>query len=259
MPIHDWTGVMAGVFHDFHNSWITHIKESLNESVLPEGYYALAEQYVGQFQPDVLALRDVFFAEDEEGRGPESEPDSAGVAVAEATPDVSVTHRLSESLAHVTKQKTISIRHRSNDETVALIEIVSPANKDRDEAVEHFIHKAYEALLSRIHLLIIDLFPPTRYDPDRLHDLLWTQFGGALSERTELPCELPLTLAAYEAGRDPCAYIEPTKVGNTLVQMPLFLRPGHYVNVPLEESYGEAYAGVPNRWKTEIEKSSSSK
>jgi hypothetical protein len=27
MPIHDWTRVIARVFHDFHNSWITHIKK----------------------------------------------------------------------------------------------------------------------------------------------------------------------------------------------------------------------------------------
>jgi len=30
MPMHNWTRVSAGTFHDFHNAWITHIKESLN-------------------------------------------------------------------------------------------------------------------------------------------------------------------------------------------------------------------------------------
>jgi len=44
MPIHDWTRVIAGVFHDFHNRWTTHLAESLNASVLPEGFYALSEQ-----------------------------------------------------------------------------------------------------------------------------------------------------------------------------------------------------------------------
>jgi hypothetical protein len=30
MPMHDWTRVSAGTYHDFHNAWITHIKEALN-------------------------------------------------------------------------------------------------------------------------------------------------------------------------------------------------------------------------------------
>jgi hypothetical protein len=60
-------------------------------------------------------------------------------------------------------------------------------------------------------------------------------------------------LAAYETGDDPCAYIEPTAVGQPLVDMPLFFRPGRYVNVPLESTYCEAFAGVPKRWKAEIE------
>lgn len=30
MPIHDWTKVNAGIFHDFHHDWITMIKRALN-------------------------------------------------------------------------------------------------------------------------------------------------------------------------------------------------------------------------------------
>ena len=55
MPIHDWTRVFPGTFRDFHNSWITHLKESLNE-LLPAEYYALSEQHSGDAVPDVLPL-----------------------------------------------------------------------------------------------------------------------------------------------------------------------------------------------------------
>lgn len=51
MPIHDWTRVIAGVCHDFHNRWITHLAESLNAGVLPAGYYALSEQQAAGFSP----------------------------------------------------------------------------------------------------------------------------------------------------------------------------------------------------------------
>ena len=35
----------------------------------------------------------------------------------------------------------------------------------------------------------------------------------------------------------------------------LFLDEGHYVNVPLEESYATAYRGVPRRWQPELDAS----
>lgn len=43
MPIHDWTRVAAGIFHDIHHDWIFTIKHALNQGVLPPDYYALAE------------------------------------------------------------------------------------------------------------------------------------------------------------------------------------------------------------------------
>ena len=45
------------------------------------------------------------------------------------------------------------------------------------------------------------------------------------------------------------AYVEPwTVVGRPLIDMPLFLEPDIYINVPLEATYMAAYRGVPNRW-----------
>jgi hypothetical protein len=42
MPIHDWTRVDAGIFHDFHHTWITQIRRALNRGLLPSEYYASA-------------------------------------------------------------------------------------------------------------------------------------------------------------------------------------------------------------------------
>ena len=44
MPVHDWKRVDPGIFHDFHTVWIGHIRTILNSGLLPQGYYALAEQ-----------------------------------------------------------------------------------------------------------------------------------------------------------------------------------------------------------------------
>lgn len=43
MPAHDWTRVIPGTFHDFHHEWISTIKRTLNDGILPLGYYAMAE------------------------------------------------------------------------------------------------------------------------------------------------------------------------------------------------------------------------
>ena len=58
MPIHDWTRVEAGIFHDFHHGWIEEIKRALNAGLLPDDYYALAEQHASRFEPDVLTLQE---------------------------------------------------------------------------------------------------------------------------------------------------------------------------------------------------------
>ncbi len=57
MPIHDWSRVEAGIFHDFHHAWIEEIKRALNAGLLPSEYYAMAEQHTAAFGPDVLTLQ----------------------------------------------------------------------------------------------------------------------------------------------------------------------------------------------------------
>ena len=57
MPMHDWTRVEAGTFHDFHLAWIAELRKALNGGVLPPGYYVMAEQRMDNTIPDVLGLR----------------------------------------------------------------------------------------------------------------------------------------------------------------------------------------------------------
>jgi hypothetical protein len=56
MPLHDWTRVSAGTFHDFHVSWNVALKEALNTRLLPAEYYAqLAPAPPGR--PKAIAVR----------------------------------------------------------------------------------------------------------------------------------------------------------------------------------------------------------
>ena len=49
MPIHDWTRVRDGIFHDFHHAWIEELARALNRGVLPPDFYALREQFAAGF------------------------------------------------------------------------------------------------------------------------------------------------------------------------------------------------------------------
>lgn len=40
MPVHDWTRVNTGTFHDFHSAWITHLRDALNGGLLPRVLHA---------------------------------------------------------------------------------------------------------------------------------------------------------------------------------------------------------------------------
>jgi hypothetical protein len=237
MPIHDWTRVDAGVFHDFHLSWIAEIKRSLNGGLLPSGYYALAEQVTGDFGPDVLTLQRPVYG----SLSAESEP-SGGIALADAPPKVRF-HAQAEIDVYAAKAKTVVIRHRSRHQIIAMIEIVSPGNKHGQTEFAAFVHKADQALLAGIHLLIVDLFPPTPRDPDGIHRAIWGREGDG---DFALPDEKPLTCVSYVGYPGVEVYLEPVAVGDTLTDMPLFLTRRVYVPVPLEATYLAAWEAVPD-------------
>jgi hypothetical protein len=243
MPIHDWTRVSAGTWHAFHLSWIAEIQLALNGGLLPPDYYAQAEQVIGPLGPDVLTLQTP-------ESPPNGHPDAGGIAVATARPATRLRFT-AEMDEYVLKRRTIIVRHNSGDRIVALIEIVSPGNKGSQRAFETFVEKAVEALYRGYHLLVIDLFPPGNRDPNGVHGAIWAEVGG---EAFTQPVGEPLTLAAYSAGRPKTAYVEPTRVGQTLIDMPLFLEPDTYINVPLEATYQAAYRGVPRRWREPLER-----
>lgn len=251
MPIHDWTRVSDGTFHAFHNAWITHLQESLNGSALPEPYYALGEQRSGDFGPDVLVLK----AEETV-----AEPESAGVsygdtqglvAVAEAPPMVRIAQEAIEDMAfYLTRQRHIAVRHAGDDRVIGLIEIVSKANRHSLDTLNDFADKVIAALRDGIHVLVIDLLPPGRHEPNGIHGFIWERM---MAGTYVAPDRQTLTLVSYCSARPVKAWVEPLSVGDSLTQMPLFLTTGHYVPTPLEETYAQAWSGVPSRWKRVIE------
>lgn len=240
MPIHDWTQVKAGIFHDFHHEWISAIKHVLNQGLLPSGFYAMAEQIAGGIGPDVLALEMPGLPP-----GPDDETSrEGGVALAIRPPRVRF-HARTEADIYTRKAKTVVVRHSSHHRVIAMVESVSPGNKGSVGSIESFARKAREMIYSGIHLLIVDLFPPGPRDPEGIHRDIWEYREACFA----LPPDAPMTCVAYMGGPCPEVFLEPFSLGDPLPEMPLFLSDEIYVPVPLEETYRAAWEAVPAYWR----------
>ena len=239
MPIHDWTKVRANRFHHFHQDWTIEIARALNRGRLPDGYLALAEQKTGGPEPDIVTL----LLPDRLGP-----PSGGAVGVAEAPPRV--RHRTeSDASLYARKSNRLAVRH-PDGQVVAVIEIVSPGNKDSRHAIRSFARKAAAFLHAGVQLLVVDLFPPTKRDPQGIHKAIWDRVR---EEDFELPPGKPLTVAAYSVGSTITGYVEPVGVGDGLPDMPLFLAEDRYVPCPLEATYQASWEVFPAALKAPLE------
>jgi hypothetical protein len=239
MSIHPWSRIPAGIYHDFHQSWNTQIRDSLNAGVLPADHYALVEQMTLGLEPDVITLQ--------QRSVDSSESDDSSVATMLA-PKTRVVSKFAGFNAK--KLNRISVRHVSDDRVVAIVELLSPGNKESKRNHRAFLDKVVDFLTKGIHVLLIDVLMPTPRDPYGLHAAVLDELTG---EEFRPPMDEQLTFASYKAGIEPTAYMEPASVGGVIPAMPLFLRNNLHVMVPLAEAYQKAYSLVPLRWRNEIE------
>jgi hypothetical protein len=240
MPLYDWTRVPSGLFHHFHQSWSIRIADALNAGRLPKGFVALVEQRSGPVEPDVLAI------EARARRRPLDE-DLGGVATVE--PPVTQIVQRSDKEIYAGRSNRIVVRHHLG-RIVAVIEILSPGNKDTRAAVRDFVDKTVQFLREGIHVLVIDLFPPTPRDPLGMHKVLWDEVAD---EPFAFPPGKDRILASYQTGDDRAAYVEPVAVGDVLPDMPLFLTSRLHVPVPLESTYRATWDATPEELRVAVE------
>lgn len=243
MPIHDWTRVDSGLFHDFHQGWVCALCDVLNTRTLTDDFFAIAERPINRPIPDALALHL------SDGTKDFYEPGQGGVAVSAFPPRTRLVQRSDEDGIYAHRADQVTVRHR-HGRIVAVIEIVSPGNKASNAEFRAFLKKASELIRQGVHLLVIDLFPPTKRDPQGIHHAIWNELTGGDFDPPPDKC---LTLTAYDAGPPEVAYVEPIAVGDVLSDMPLFLEPEHYVNAPLEATYQTTWEVFPGVLKGLLE------
>lgn len=240
--MHDWSQVQSGIYHNFHYRWIAAIMDRLNAGLLPKGMIAMAEQIIGGPEPDVVTLQqnDIMFSSHGGGKA----------TMAEAPPQPRTQFVIPVAVErYAAKANRVVVRH-SLGKVIAVVELVSPGNKNSRHALRSFVEKTVDLLYDNINLLIIDPFPPGPRDPQGIHKAIWDEITD---EPFALPEDRKLTLAAYQAAPIKTAYVEPFAVGKPIPDMPLFLHNNFYINVPLEQTYMDTWAVLPDLLRVLIE------
>lgn len=240
MPLHDWSRIPAGLFQDFHQTWSIQIKLALNSGILPKGLSALVEQRSGPRESDVLTIESL--------ARPRSAFGSDGGVATLVPPVTRFVGRTSKQI-YATRANRIVVKHRLG-RTIAVIEILSPGNKDSRAALRDFVEKVIDFLRVGIHVLVIDLFPPTPRDPFGIHKAIWDEIE---EQDFAFPEGKDRILASYETGDMQAYYVEPIGVGDMLPDMPLFLAGGWQVPVPLESTYQATWNTSPEDFRVAVE------
>jgi hypothetical protein len=200
----------------------------------------MAEQIGGDIgAPDVLTLQTGIGNAESTGALP-------GTATLTESPPVVHARATIKREYYARMQRTVVVRHTSDDRIVAMIEVLSPGNKSSRHAMRSLLDKAVAALDAGIHLLLVDVHPPGPRDPNGVHREV---LGEIHTQEYVLPSNRLLTAVAYTGGTTVEAFVKHFAVGDPAPEMPLFLTQESYVRVPLEATYMAAWQDVPMQYQ----------
>ena len=231
--------VDARPWDGFHATWAAALAEQLNEGRLPPSFFAYPLSKVGtRIEMDVATLNG------SETAAPPQGPAGAAVATAVWAPprptvDAPVTF---------THQDLYEIQIRREDDPfrlTAAIELVSPANKDRESHRRAFCVKCANYLREGVGLIVVDIVTNRSGGLHReLLDLLGlTAAGAGLPES--------YTAAYRTSGPEEASrlrvWLEGLHLDVPLPTMPLWIMEERCVPVDLEAAYSAARRRLPGR------------
>ncbi|HEX4610170.1 MAG TPA: DUF4058 family protein [Urbifossiella sp.] len=226
MPLHDWTDRPG--WEGLHIFWMTEIARALR-SELPPGYRAVIGSSplvaVGAVpvKPDVAVTNGT-------AAYPLTNPTSSAPA---PEPDVEVAVAMLE--------EDTSVQVEQDGRLVAVVELVSPRNKDRPTAREQYAARYLGYLRGGVHVLLADVHRrPIGFSFPQLiaaslgQQLPATAAPSAVSYRVGAP--------AATGGRMLGVWQHPLALGQPLPTLPLALRGETFVMIDLESTYSRAAA-----------------
>jgi hypothetical protein len=225
-------------YKSLNAAWGTFLCNGLNQGGLPPGYRAYPEMSVGiGLEADVATYEGTEQASAGSGNG------DGGVATAVWAPPrpplvVSVDFSDLESL---------EVKVYADDgggQLVAVVELVSPANKDRPANRAEFAAKCAAYLQQEVSVLVVDVVTERRTNLHRpLMELLQLGEPAAAAVTSDL---YAVAYRVVTAGERTQLEAWPTAlaVGQALPKMPLWLRDDLAVPLDLEASYRQACASL---------------
>jgi hypothetical protein len=221
--VHSWD--------ELHGMWPATIVRALIE-VLPEPYYAAPGVHLGTlFEVDVGTYR-------ERGPAPAGANGGGGAAVATyAPPKPTITVEPRLPLQDVYDVRIYDSRR--NRRLVAVIEIVSPSNKDRPETRGAFLSKVTSLLEQDICVSIVDVISTSNANLyAELMDFVET-IDPALGEHPPATYAATLRMRYDDRRRLMDDWYHPLPVGQPLPTLPIWLNQSLPISLDLESTYEE--------------------
>jgi hypothetical protein len=221
-PLHPW--------ESFHAAWADAIMGQLNQ-LLPPRYFAAIHVHLGnRVEADVAEFEQPQATEPGNGA-------AGGVATATWAPPT-VTTTLAAVFPDSIEVQVFDTRDGAV--LVAVVELVSPSNKDRVEARPAFAAKCSAYLQRGVGVVVVDIVTNRQADlyADLVSLLRQPEAAGYLAGA-------PLHAAAYRPVRRQetnqiDVWLRPLAVGEPLPVLPLALRGAGCVPLDLEAAYTEA-------------------
>lgn len=218
MPLHDWTDRRG--WGGLHTYWMTEIGRDL-KAKLPPGYRAV----IGPSPFVAIDLAQV-------------EPDVAVTQAATRPPPVSdgEAGEPEVEVAVATLEEDMTVQVVQEERLVAVVELVSPRNKDRPASRAHYASRYLNYLRGGVHLLLVDVHRrPIGFGFPAM-------IAAALGEPLPAPpapsvVSYRMGAAAARGGRMVGLWQRPLVVGDPLPTMRLALTPDEAVAVDLDGTY----------------------
>lgn len=216
----------------FHGQWPAMIVQALARR-LPPNYVAAPHVHLGSLEVDIAAFEEF----DRESSYPSAHENSGGAATAVWAP-TRPTLAFETDLPDLDEYEVRIYDDAHGRELVAVIEIVSPANKDRPEHRRAFVAKCAALLQNRVSVTIVDLVTTREFN---LYNELLQFIGHENGAASDLTWTYASACRGTKKGKKWLVetWDHPLIVGRPLPTLPLWLSDDFALRFDLEECYEE--------------------
>jgi hypothetical protein len=221
-------------WESFHSTWANTIRNALRQE-LPKRFVALVNVHLGTFVATDVAEYDRLASKS--GQPGNGDAGAGGVALKTWAPPAA---RMLMPAVFPDDLEVQVFDTRGGARLVAVIELVSPSNKDRDATRRAFAAKSAAFLQRGLGLIVVDVVTGSRHN---LHTEMVRLMD--LPSSFEMPADATLYAVAYRpisrAGTDQIeVWPEALAVGGALPVLPLALRGTMTIPVDLDATYTQA-------------------